>query len=69
LLVSSLKIVVSQRLARKLCPHCKVSYVPEESIQSKILGRVGRYLGNKDDIKLYRANPHGCEKCNHKGYK
>ncbi len=29
LLVSSLRLVISQRLARKLCTHCRVAYTPE----------------------------------------
>ena len=69
LLISSLKLVVSQRLARKLCPHCKVSYDPDPSIREKIVSRVGKYMSDTETFKLNKANPEGCEKCKHKGYK
>lgn len=69
LIVSSLKLIISQRLARKLCPHCKVSYKPEVPVREKIVARVGRYLNDKENFLLYRANPEGCEKCGHKGHK
>jgi type IV pilus assembly protein PilB len=69
LLVSALKLVVSQRLARKLCPHCKVGYQPDTPIKDKIVSRVGKYMSDKENFTLYHANSEGCEKCNHKGYK
>lgn len=69
LLVSSLKLVISQRLARKLCPHCRVSYDPEPSTKEKIVSRIGKYMSDKENFKLYKPNPEGCPKCSHKGYK
>jgi type IV pilus assembly protein PilB len=69
LLVSALKLVVSQRLARKLCPHCKVWYQPDAPIKEKIVSRVGKYMSDKENFTLYRPHPEGCEKCNHKGHK
>jgi type IV pilus assembly protein PilB len=69
LLVSALKLVVSQRLGRKLCPHCKVGYQPDTPIKDKIVSRVGKYMSDKENFTLYHANSEGCEKCNHKGYK
>ncbi|MEI8012001.1 MAG: ATPase, T2SS/T4P/T4SS family [Candidatus Omnitrophota bacterium] len=58
LLTPSLTMVVSQRLARKLCPQCKEPYEPK--------------LEELGDIKLstdliYR--PKGCDQCSHSGYK
>ena len=69
LVVSSLKLIISQRLARKLCPHCKVAYKPEEPVRNKIVTRIGRYINDKENFMLYRANPEGCEKCGKKGHK
>ena len=63
LVVSSLKLIISQRLARKLCPHCKVAYKPEEAIRNNVVKRVGRYITDKENFVLYRANPEGCEHC------
>ena len=59
LLSSSIVYVLSQRLVRKLCPHCKTHDV--ESQKSKI---VEKYNISK---KLYKAV--GCEKCDNTGYK
>jgi general secretion pathway protein E/type IV pilus assembly protein PilB len=58
LIADSLLGVVSQRLVRKICNHCKVAYRPAEWEK--------RYL--KDDTldRLYRGK--GCEVCNHTGY-
>lgn len=69
LLVSALKLVISQRLARKLCMHCRIPYEPEAAIREKIVSRVGKYMSNKEHFKIYKANPEGCEHCKHKGYK
>jgi len=64
LISSSLRIIVSQRLARKLCPHCKIAYKPSEKIQSYIIWKIGKYIKNKD-LKLYKPKVDWCSKCNH----
>lgn len=69
LLVSSLKLVISQRLARKLCVHCRISHQPETAIREKIISRVGKYINNKEGFVIYKMNTEGCDFCNHKGYK
>jgi len=69
LITSSIRMIISQRLARKLCPKCKEEYTPDEKIKSYIIGKVGKYLKNKNDIKLYKADNDGCPFCNHTGYK
>ena len=53
---------MSQRLVRKICPHCKEGYkVEADSIEAKILGK----FFNKNII-LYRGV--GCEHCRHTGF-
>jgi len=37
LISSSLRVIVSQRLARKLCPHCKTQYGPEPKIKKFLM--------------------------------
>jgi len=60
---SAVDCVVGQRLARKLCVHCKEKYTPNE----QILKEIG-LDPEKDKIpELYRAK--GCSKCNETGYK
>jgi len=68
LITSSLRMIISQRLARRLCVHCKESYIPSEKIKSYIVWKVWRYIKNKNDFKLYKASESWCEKCNHTWY-
>lgn len=63
-LATSLTLVIAQRLGRRLCNHCKISYNVSEEIKKD--------LGIKDsDLNghmVFEANPDGCQHCN-KGYK
>ncbi len=63
LLSSALTGIISQRLAKKLCPHCRVKKdaTPYEK-------KVFKVALEKDVDKLYAANPNGCKECSH-GYK
>ena len=58
LLASSLRTIISQRLVRRLCPHCKTKDKP--SIKSADIFRLDK---NKS---VYSAK--GCDECNHTGY-
>ncbi|MEI8348823.1 MAG: ATPase, T2SS/T4P/T4SS family [Candidatus Omnitrophota bacterium] len=59
LVASSTRLIVTQRLVRKLCPHCKESYeAKKEEIPSAVV---------ISSPILYKAK--GCEKCNFIGYK
>lgn len=68
LLASTINATMGQRIARKICPHCKVDYVPPR----EIIEEIKKVLGNlmpKDDgtpIKLYKGA--GCEVCGHSGF-
>lgn len=66
LISSSLLGAVSQRLVRRICPKCKISYEPNID-EFRILEE---NLGNKFDLKnitLYKGK--GCTFCNNRGYK
>jgi general secretion pathway protein E len=63
LISSSLIAVVSQRLVRVLCPHCKVPQIPD----TIILERVGIPLETAREGKIFQSN--GCEKCFQTGYR
>jgi len=69
LIVSSLRMIISQRLARKLCPHCKIKYKPEEIVKDKVIKRIWKYINPNEELFFYKVNEAGCEKCNHKWYK
>lgn len=57
---SALKGVISQRLVRKICPHCRTSYVPTDE-EKRLLG-----ISQKNGIKFYKGE--GCPECHHSGY-
>jgi type IV pilus assembly protein PilB len=60
---ASLVCVCAQRLLRRVCKNCKVSYElagREETLMKKALGWSGQ---------VFKANPQGCPTCNGTGYK
>lgn len=67
LITSSIRLIISQRLGRKLCS-CKVPYTPDDKIKNYIVWKVGRYLKNKETITLYKAKAEGCSICHGTGY-
>ncbi len=60
LVASSLVMVCAQRLARKVCPHCKEEIdIPKEAL---------RRLEGKIDPRTKFYEGKGCERCRHTGY-
>jgi len=73
LIPSALRVVISQRLVRILCPRCKIKIRPAEKIKKYILEKVkGMPAPIKKGIKIgeplliYAAK--GCEACGFTGY-
>lgn len=65
LVASSVNVVVGQRILRKICPHCIVSYTPPPEITQNIQQVLGKMMPNKP-VVLYKGN--GCTSCGHTGY-
>ncbi|HEX4930717.1 MAG TPA: GspE/PulE family protein, partial [Gaiellaceae bacterium] len=63
LMATSLNCIVAQRLARKLCQHCRESYLPDE----QELDELGLPAFEQQSTHLYSAA--GCEACSFTGYK
>jgi general secretion pathway protein E len=63
LISSSVIAVVSQRLVRVLCPHCKVSQVPDDII----LESIGIPFEEARQGNIFQSK--GCEKCFQTGYR
>ncbi|MGE4313858.1 MAG: GspE/PulE family protein [Pseudobdellovibrionaceae bacterium] len=63
MLAGALVAVFAQRLARRLCNHCKVQYVPNAQ-ECQALGADPNY-----PPQIFRAHPDGCERCKGQGYK
>ncbi|MGB9726506.1 MAG: GspE/PulE family protein [Minisyncoccia bacterium] len=73
LIADAVKLIVAQRLARRLCPYCKEKYIPSNEEKEKLLEAFS-ILSPKSGVKiptdipyLYKAK--GCEKCHYLGYK
>ena len=68
LIASTINIVVTQRLARRLCPHCRKEYIVGKSETHKELVKlrpdIQKHLDSSD--KLYEAV--GCQECHNTGY-
>ncbi|MCZ6492927.1 MAG: GspE/PulE family protein [Planctomycetota bacterium] len=60
LVAATLRGVLAQRLVRKICPHCKESYEPEQAIREA----VEHYCGTVEC--LYRGQ--GCTRCRGTGF-
>jgi type IV pilus assembly protein PilB len=63
LISSSVIAVLAQRLARAICPRCKVAYTPP----ADALGRLGVGTRIESDVVFYRGQ--GCEHCRGTGYR
>lgn len=60
LLTSTLNGILSQRLVRVLCTHCREIYTPLAEVIEEF------NLGDQDDIRFYRAG--SCSECQQGGY-
>jgi type IV pilus assembly protein PilB len=58
---SAIDCIVAQRLARKLCSHCKKRVVLTQASLAA--------AGFDTDLDLEAYEPSGCSRCNHAGYK
>ncbi|MDQ7850463.1 MAG: GspE/PulE family protein, partial [Armatimonadota bacterium] len=61
LVASSTVAILAQRLARQICPHCKIAYTPPPDA----LKRLG--LDPQREVSLFRGQ--GCEECRFTGYR
>jgi len=73
LIPSTLRVVISQRLIRTLCPRCKIKVRPSEKIEKYILERVKSMPAfARDEIKIEDPftlyGPKGCDLCGFSGY-
>ncbi len=65
LMASTLELIASQRLVRKICSHCKTSISTKTSDLNKKLPNASRYFSGQK-TNLYKGK--GCPDCSHTGY-
>ncbi len=73
LIPSTLKVIISQRLIRVLCPHCKIKIRPSEKIKNYVLEKVRQMPtevknGVKTNEPLFVYGAKGCDDCGRTGY-
>ncbi|MCX6720010.1 MAG: GspE/PulE family protein, partial [Candidatus Staskawiczbacteria bacterium] len=73
LIPSTLRVVISQRLVRNLCPNCKIKIRPTEKIKSYILAKFKAIpVSGRNEIKIQEPfliyGAKGCELCGFTGY-
>ncbi|WP_449361313.1 GspE/PulE family protein [Alishewanella longhuensis] len=66
LLSAAVKVVLAQRLVRKLCPHCSV---PDSDAAEKVQHLKLSWLAAQQQISPNYRKPHGCEHCGNTGYR
>jgi type IV pilus assembly protein PilB len=79
LISSTLSLVITQRLARRLCPYCRRQYKPDNKVINELKrnhdfdNNLARLKSSKqleesytDNMKFYEAV--GCKRCNGQGY-
>ncbi len=64
LITSTINGIVAQRLVRRLCPHCRESYVPMRELVDEL--NLGEFVADGEEIILY--HPTGCDECGGRGY-
>src|SRR3989344_5699222 len=66
LLASALNGVIGQRVARKICPFCKIEIPTPPEIAENFKQVLGKVIAPDSPIKLFKGT--GCAKCNKAGY-
>ena len=67
LLASTMTAILAQRIVRKICDHCKVSYAPLPQIVAEMKAVLGNFFPVQNaELKLYKGK--GCEDCGDSGY-
>lgn len=68
LLASTIEVIVAQRLVRRICEQCKVSYETTPSEIAKVSPGAEKYFaGTAKKVTFYKGK--GCQSCNNTGFK
>lgn len=68
LIASALKMVISQRLIKKVCQHCKKEYIPDSFLKEKIKKELSDIMDEKEINELTFYKWTWCEYCKQTWY-
>jgi type IV pilus assembly protein PilB len=68
LTAEAVAVLVAQRLVRRLCDECKVSYEASPEIL-RGLQAPASFIESGQSLQLFQATPGGCEACRRQGYR
>ncbi len=66
LMASSLDLIIAQRLVRKICTQCRVSFTAQPELIEKFIPNAQRFF-TQTSFSLYKGK--GCSSCNNTGFK
>lgn len=66
LLASAVNAVEGQRILRKICEHCKISFDPPAEVASSFRHVLGKMMPSSAQVKLFKGK--GCQQCGNLGY-
>lgn len=69
LISSALKMVISQRLVKWICPHCKTDTIPNPNLLNRARQILAPILEESELNNLHFFHWSGCDKCNWTWYK
>lgn len=69
LLASAMKMVISQRLWKRICEHCKQVHTIDEALKSKVKSFLISIMDESDIDQIEFQKGTGCEACSGTGYK
>lgn len=69
LIASVLTAILAQRISRKICPYCKVSYQASPEVTANMKSVLGPFFPKKFETNpIYLSKGKGCLECNQTGY-
>lgn len=68
LIASAVKMVISQRLVKKVCPHCKKAHTLDDHIRTKVVNELKDIMDEQEILELEFVKWEGCPKCKWSGY-
>lgn len=66
LLASTMNAALGQRIARKICDHCKISYIPPKELVDEVRKTLGALMPESTQVQMFKGQ--GCDYCGHSGY-